>query len=233
MHHEALDRSVENKKAEEPTSSDQNAALLLGSRSSDEESTCPINIQGKHVKSSSPESPSENIEVDITASISAWDQVVDIAKEIGHSAMAKQAQIVCEVAKRDFTLRAKRQLHLGSDTVIQSNGKKRKGEKTLDHDAVKTETLKQHGIIDCSSTGSVIVSSDDDDQHNQCHDDCDASSFEGTSTSSLSSTDDDTLSRNVERMGRMSKYILEIERFHYLFRAEMEGMAAEEREFFL
>jgi hypothetical protein len=219
------------------------------------------------------------------STIEAWDQICDIASEVAHSVMAKQASLVCETGKRELTLNLLGATNSSSSTSStgratnrssssNSNNKRRK----VDDDAVdsrdETKTAEAEGSSSSStinhpssmtsssrttsssipsnpiailsnpiailsssssSSNSGIVTSDDEDD----------SSAEASTLSCLSSTvvegggDEGsllqrpspggvTLFQHVERMGRLSNYIMEMERCHRLIRAEMESMEQEE-----
>jgi hypothetical protein len=159
--------------------------------------------------------------------IEAWEQISDIASEVAHSVMAKEASLLCETGKRELALNL-----LGAGRRTSSN-KRRKVEVGSD-DEVGCRSMNQSSMSSLASSSpndpvvrdNGVVTSDDEDD----------SSAEA-STLSLPSTAEGCGSRpppgvavvlHIERMGRLSTYISEMERYHRLIRAEMENMEREE-----
>lgn len=162
--------------------------------------------------------------------IEAWDQIGDIASEVAHSVLAKQAALVCETGKRELTLT------LMSTSRSHSNKRRKVGEGGGDDlggairpSCTAGSVTKSRGI---NRIGGVVVTSDDEGNNK------DGSSDENSTTSLPSTVEtmcassvpppETTLAHQVERMGRLSTYIMEIERYHRLMRSEMESMAQEE-----
>jgi hypothetical protein len=170
--------------------------------------------------------PTESVDVksyyNLDKAIYAWDKIGEIANEVAYSAMVKQAQIVCDAAKRDDRIRKQHPTSAAAAGCNNSQTKRRK--------------VHEHSSVD---SNNVVVSSSDDDKGSN-HDDESESTYEdhddeqGTTESaamsSLSANEDDTddnddvLARQVDRMGRMTKYMAEIETLFSKFREEMDGI---------
>jgi hypothetical protein len=220
-----------NVQQEDETVKNYNDSTMDGIPKRDEEDEqqqigCNESVDVDEYDNSSGAMPTESVDVksyyNLDKAIHAWDKIGEITNEVAYSAMVKQAQIVCDAAKRD-------------DRIRKENPTAGAG---CDNSHTKRRKVHDHSSID----NNVVVSSSDDDDKDGNHDDESESTYEdldddeqrtteSAGMSSLSANEDtddndDVLARQVERMGRMTKYMTEIETLFSKFREEMEGIYA-------
>lgn len=131
------------------------------------------------------------------STIVAWDQIGDLANDITHSALVKQAEIVNELAKRDCRVR------------LSLDGKK------------KSISNKRRKVGESKNGMKKFVSGCRRGDDSSCIDEDTVSPL---SPSSLPSLEGDALTSQVERMIRITTYVAEMERIHALIRSEMEEL---------
>lgn len=166
--------------------------------------------------------------------IEAWDQISDIASEVAHSVMAKQASLVCEIGKRELTLNLLGARSSRANTKSRFNKRRKVGDDMGPSSLMRSSLTSSSNSIEPIAVmdSSGVVTSDDDE---------DDSSAEASTLSCLSSTSEGggcegslqqspgtMLVQHVERMGRLSNYIMEMEHCQRLIRAELESMEQEE-----
>jgi hypothetical protein len=169
---------------------------------------------------------SENIEVPTPTAIDqldastleAWNQIGDLANDVVHSAIVRQAEILNNVARRDSRIRGESTVILQQEQEeMEANSKKRK----LD-DAIRIENPSTKKNI------KKIVVSDSSEEEGTDGYTCDEETVALSSLSSSSiaryDSGDDILQEHIDRIIRMTTYVSELERIHALIRAEMQSM---------
>lgn len=156
------------------------------------------------------------------STLEAWNQIGDLANDVSHSAIVRQAEIINEIAHRDDRIQREeafehREQQRQYKEIPAALIRKRKFEEAV-------EVENNHKIKKAVVSGSSEEEDPDD-----------ATSDEETvAVSSLSSSTtsegDDLLGQHVERMIRMTNYVAEMERIHALFRTEMEALAGNQEE---
>ena len=141
---------------------------------------------------------------DIGLTLSSWEQVGSLTSEIASSVMARQASILCELSRPPSKRR-----RLNTTNNMQGT---------------------------MTTQPSLIVTSDEDDGHlstTSTSDEEDGSFPESNDTANNNNGNDDTESpllsenvfRQIDRLGRMSKLMIEMEYCHRQMQAEIRAMA--------
>jgi hypothetical protein len=87
------------------------------------------------------------------STMEAWDQIGDLANEISHSVIVKQAEMLNTLAKKDSRIR-KQQLQEGD--MLHINKKQRTSD---DSGVVSSSSAEQEDASSCDTTDTVAVSS--------------------------------------------------------------------------
>jgi hypothetical protein len=185
----------------------QGLTIDTGARESDHGSSS--SVRSSLPSSDDDESYHDFQDYDLDTTIGAWDQITELTHEITSSLMAKQASILCQRFRREST-------NLETGPPI----KKRL---VLLPSSVPVGLCNNKVIIDPDVT---VVTSDDDDATNADKND------EPAVTPANNSNHDGGLPKNlyehVDRIGRMSKLVMEIEYCQKQLRNEMLEMKQQE-----
>ncbi len=147
------------------------------------------------------------------STIQAWDQIWELTHEVAHSVMVTQAEIVCDLAKQDCRIRVNDQ----GDVKEEHSSKRRKVVEDLMLDNEKQ-------VIKNVTTSNRNCNSCEDYLNEDSSDEGETVAISSLSSSTNNDDPDVLLTRNAERMIRMTNYISEMERIHGLFRLEMENL---------
>ncbi|KAG7357346.1 hypothetical protein IV203_002034 [Nitzschia inconspicua] len=161
-------------------------------------------------------------------SLEAWNHIGDLANDIGHSVIVRQAEIVNELARRDNRLQEEQDF---SDQCTEKEELPSRHTKRKYDDMVNIVDYAKH-----EDSNSAVVSSSSEKEEDSSHTGSgDEETIGGCSSMSSNSADGDrifpqnddsaALDLQIERMMRMTTYIAEMDRIHRLFRLEMEGFA--------
>ncbi|KAG7350526.1 hypothetical protein IV203_009886 [Nitzschia inconspicua] len=158
-------------------------------------------------------------------SLEAWNHIGDLANDIGHSVIVRQAEIVNDLARKDNRIQEDFSDHCTEKEELPTRHTKRKYDDMVN-------------IVDYArqeESNSAVVSSSSEKEDDSSHTGSgDEETIGGCSSMSSNSADVDrvfpqndsaALDLQIERMMRMTTYIAEMDRIHRLFRLEMEGLA--------
>lgn len=143
----------------------------------------------------------------------SWDEVGVLASEIATSVMAKQASILCD--------RFADRKNATSSDIENTSGRPLKKRKTCTGAGFITTEEDTESSSFPSKPPSVITN--DGEEEETTLSDCNSSS---TSSAEALVIDDDQF-RQVDRLGRMSHLMIQLENCHSQLRAEMLHMAKE------
>lgn len=151
------------------------------------------------------------------STLEAWKQIGDLANDVGYSAIVRQAEILNDLARRDFRIREESIfLQHRQQEEMETNTKKRKFE-----DAMRLENISNKNIK------KIVVSESSEEEgadDSTCDDEAVAVSSLSSSSMARHDSHDDILQEHVNRIIRMTTYVSEMERIHDLMRKEMQAM---------
>jgi hypothetical protein len=162
--------------------------------------------------------PPRLYQLDVTT-IEAWNQIGDLANDVGHSAIIRQAEILNYLVRQDSRSRGEGNVlrQEEQEEGVKVNAKKRKFKDSI---SVEKTSHKNTKIVVVSESSEEEVMDDSS---------CDEEKVAIVSSPSPSSIDrnssgDVILQEHVDRIIRMTTYVSELERIHALIGAEMQAM---------